>query len=346
MIYQVFDKKQACYVYTLAELVQMYDEGRLQLREPNKVQVRQIRAYIVDNIATGNIYLPPIVARIAKGQLQQQKPEHLMVIDGSQRLKALLSFPQEVPKLIYSKDDTKIQNGFILRHLYPDMTVAFQVFEGLTAKEADQLYLDLNTRGKKVALSKRIAYDSRDDINVTTNRLLQNHKKLKIAGIETEKVAVKRPNNKNFMSLSQLRNVVGIFITGKDVESKLSIKMDQDTNFKDALCLVELWLDELFTLYPPNKIGDYHVSMLASYPLQLALVHYALEGTKGMSMQQKQQIIQQRMQRLSGVDWSREQLTWLQFNGVKQGKDDYYHLRKDKKNIHSIVKWLNQQGGE
>lgn len=346
MIYPVFDKKQALYIYSLSELLNMQKEDRLILRETNKVHMRHIRSYIIENYETNNVYLPPLVAVIRDGNLQEEKPKSLEIIDGSHRLQALLSMPTVVEKNIYSSDPQKSKHAFALRYSFHEITMAIQVYEGLSEQEASQLYLDLNTRGKKVSLSKRIAYDSRDEINLTTNRLLQTNKNLQIAGIETEKAAIVRPKNKNFMSLSQLRNIVGIFITGKDVESKLSIKMEKDTNFQDALVLVEVWLEELFKLYPPHKIGDYEISMLASYPLQLALVHYVLEGTQNETMEQKQQIIQQRMQRLKDVDWNRKQDIWQRFSGTRRGKEQYFYLTKDKKSIQSIVKWLKSKGGE
>lgn len=346
MIYQVFEKKQALYVYPLPELLQMLEEDKLILRETNKVYVRQIRNYIVENVEGAAVYFPPVVAMIVEGHLGEERPQALTIIDGSQRLKAFTSLPGHISKLIYNEDNEKSRQGFLLRRMFPEISVAIQVFEGLNQEEADQLYLDLNTKGKKVALSKRIAYDSRNEINLTTNHLLRSNKKLQIAGIETEKAAVKRPNNKNLMSLSQLRNIVGIFVTGKDVESKLSIKMKKDTNFQDAYTLAEVWLEALFHLYPPNKIGHYEQSMLASYPILLALVHYALENTENDSVEHKQQLIQQRMQALQHVNWSRKQPIWLQFNGSKRGKENYYYLNKDKKTIQSIVEWLKIRGGE
>ena len=344
MIFPVFEKKQALYIYTLEELLEMSAEGRLNLRETNKVYVRHIRSYIIENSKVNNVYLPPLVAAVSDGNLVEGKPTSLQIVDGSHRLKALLTLPDIVEKMIYSRERQTSEQGFALHYAYPHFSIAIQVYEGLANEEMSQLYLDLNTKGKKVALSKRIAYDSRDKINLITNRLLQNNKNLQIAGVEVEKASVIRPNNRNFLSLAQLRNIVGIFSTGKDMESKL--KKGQPVDLEEAYNLVEIWLDELFKMYPPHRIGDYHYSMLASYPMQLALVHYALEGLKDEPYQHKEQIMRQRMQRLSHVDWKRDQEVWEQFDGIRQGKWKYFYLNKDKKNIKTIVKWLNKKGGE
>ena len=346
MIYPVFDKKQALYVYKLSELLEMHEQQQLFLRETNKAYVRQIRSYIIENFHDNNVYLPPVVGGGQNVSLEDGKPQQLHIIDGSHRLKALLTIPNVLDKFIYSADAVKSKQGFDLRYAYLDITVAFQVYEGLSEQEMSQLYLDLNTKGKKVALSKLIAYDSRDEINIITNRLLQSNRRLQVAGIEIEKAAVVRPANKNFMSLSQLRNIIGIFITGKDVDSKLSLKMEKYANFEEAYDLANTWLEAIFDMYPPQQIGDYDVSMLASYPLQLALVHYALEGIQKGLLEQKQQHIRQRIERLHHINWQRQQEVWQKFDGRWQGKGNYYYINKHKKNIVALVRWLNTKGGE
>lgn len=344
MIRQVFDKRQAIYVYELPDLMQMLEEDKLEMRDVSKEQVRQIRAYIVDNLLDNNVFLPPLVATTSE-ELTEEAPTSLKIIDGSHRLKALLSLPKYGERFIFQEDAEKTKLGFALKYAVPKITVAIQVIDRLSEVEGNQLFLDLNTRGKKVALSKRIAYDSRDDINLTTNRLLQSNKQLQIAGVEVEKAAVKRPNNKKFLSLAQLRNIVGIFLTGKDVESKISVKMNGNVNFQDGYELTNTWLEELFKLYPAKKIGDYELTMLASYPLILALVHYVLHDSEKCTVEEKKRLIVERMQRLEGIDWRRKQDVWLQFDGKYQGKEKYYYLQKDKATIQSLVRWLQLKGG-
>ena len=85
MIRQVFDKRQAIYVYELPDLLQMLDEDKLKMRETSKEQVRQIRSYIVDNLLNNDVFLPPLVATTSDASLADQAPTGLKIIDGSYR---------------------------------------------------------------------------------------------------------------------------------------------------------------------------------------------------------------------------------------------------------------------
>lgn len=342
-IHEVFEKKQAFVSYSLQELMNMQKRNDIELREKNQTQIRAIRKYIINNSINGHIFLPPIVAMLPEGEvLANGKPSRLSIIDGSQRMLALLQLENIASNLINSQDDYDLRKGFELHYLLKEIQIAVQVFEGLTVDEANQMFIDLNTKGKKVSLSKRIAYDSRNDINVVTNELLASHKSLKIAGVDVEKVALKRPTNKNFLSLSQLRKLVSLFVIGKIVPNTIEVQsIHSNTNVK----LLHRWLDELFLLYPPQKIGDYEESMLASFPVLLSVAQYARKGLKGTLEEQEKQITE-KMQKLVLIDWRRSHEQWQQFNGERKGLERYYYLNNDKKTIQSIVQWLELKGGE
>jgi hypothetical protein len=79
-----------------------------------------------------------------------------------------------------------------------------------------------------VSLSKRIAYDTRNEINRITNDILRDNGFLREAGVELEKRAVMRPTNQNLLSLSQLHS-------------------------EENSELITGWFRELFALHPANK---------------------------------------------------------------------------------------------
>lgn len=346
IIEQVFEKKQMMVSYTLNELTEMLAEGRLFLREVNKGQVLQIRRYVVDNILEEQIYMPPIIAMLPSGALHDGKPTELKIIDGTQRMKALTNLHSATDRMTNSDDSLEQKKGFALFYMLDQVQVAVQVFEGLTQKEADQLYIDLNTKGKKVSLSKRISFDSRDEVNRTTNRILESHEQLKTAGVELEKIAVVRPKNKNLLSLSQLRRIVSFFITGKFSERQIAITNEHRAKTEEHIEVIHTWFDELFTLYPAKTIGDYEKSMLGSYPLLSALARYAYEGLEEERFETKKRTIEYRMRRLSHIDWSRDQEVWKTFDGSLRGKARYYYLNSDKKTQAALVNWLHLEGGE
>jgi DNA sulfur modification protein DndB len=181
----------------------MIKSGQVSLREINKLQVRAIKRYILENANSERIYFPPIVADVKEGSLAKGKPNEMTIIDGTQRLKALCQIEELGYRAIKSEKEEDIKKGYKLLHFLEVSRIAVLLFESLSIDEADQLYIDLNTKGKKVALSKRIAFDSRNELNRITNKVLLTNKQLKTAGVEEEKRAVVRPNNKKLLSLSQ-----------------------------------------------------------------------------------------------------------------------------------------------
>ncbi|MEK5071445.1 DNA sulfur modification protein DndB [Sporosarcina sp. FSL K6-1508] len=346
IISDVFEKRQTIVIYTLQELLNMLEDNQLTLGKTNKVQVRMIRKYIVDNVLTEQIYLPPIVARLEGGSLDDGKPTQLTVIDGTQRMKALSQLKSVILKTMNSEDEEERKKGFKLHYTFDEIEVAVQVFEGLTTSEADQMYVDLNTKGKKVSLSKRIAYDSRNDINQATNRILQSNPLLRQAGVEQEKHSVMRPKNKKLLSLSQLRQLVALFVTGKTIASNLALETEVQLQSEENIELINTWFEELFKLYPVHSIGNYEVSMLASFPLLTAIATYAVEGMEKMSFEEKRQGIIERMRKLRAVTWERKNPIWREFEGSERGREKYYYLANNKKSIGSLVAWLRLKGGE
>lgn len=341
-IHEVFAKKQALTIYTVEELCQMMQFDQLTLRETSAAHVRKIRQYITDNFLAKSVYIPPIVAMVTGEQaLADGRPASLIIIDGSSRIKALTEFDSTIFKLIQSDDEYDQRCGFTLKYTLKDIKIAVQLFEGLTEAEASQLYIDLNTKGKKVALSKRIANDSRNAINVATNYILSQHSELKRAGIETERIALIRPKNKNFLSLSQLRSIVMLFI-GEHYTLKTFDAEEMAPIFE---CL-HTWFDELFILCEPNKIGDYHKSIFASFPVVYAVAHYACAGTENVKESAQVAYIQQRMTALRQMNWARDQKVWQQFSGSFKGREGYYFIDNNKKTIHTIVNWLEKEVGK
>lgn len=346
IIHDVFEKRQAVINYPIDELLQMLSEGRLVLRRQNKEQIRMIRNYIFDNILTEQIYLPPLVAYMEEGSLDDGRPDRFIIVDGTQRLRAFSDLEGYIGKAITGECADDQKKGFTLIYALEKLEIAVQIFEGMGEAEADQLFIDLNTKGKKVALSKRIAYDSRSSINQATNQVLQQHKGLKEAGVEEEKTAIVRPKNKNALSLSQLRRIIGYFMTGKTLSSSLSVEVESHLTDEQNIELMNAWFDELFKLHPARSIGDYDVSMLAGFPLLYAVAIYSVKGLQDLSFEEKKTGVIKRMRRLQSVNWSRDQSVWQEFNGRFKGRENYFYLSNDKRNIEALVAWLDREGGE
>ncbi|WP_251551239.1 DNA sulfur modification protein DndB [Neobacillus muris] len=340
IVNDIFSKRQSVATYTIQELSLLIKNGQVNLREVNKLHVRSIKKYILENVLTEQIYVPPMVATVDK--LENEKPLELTIIDGNQRLKAFCQIEEMGYRAAKSENEKEMKKGYKLLQFIEDTEVAIQLFEGLTKEEADQLYIDLNTKGKKVALSKRIAFDSRNEMNFITNTILKTNKQLKIAGVEIEKRAIVRPNNKKLLSLSQLRQIVAIFLTGKMIYRVADDHYQTYLEAKDYIKLIHTWFQELFLLYPPERIGDFNESMIANNPLLISMAYYANKGLEKESMDDRKKELVKRMRQLQTVDFNRKNPIWKEFKGTE--RSGYYYLFNVKENIEMLVTWLQSQG--
>ncbi|WOV84747.1 DNA sulfur modification protein DndB [Sporosarcina jeotgali] len=342
----VFTRKQGIAVYRLDELIERVEDGRIELRHESKHQIKMIRRYMLDNVASGQVYFPPIVARVEVGALAEGRPEQFSVIDGTQRLKAMGQLKSFITRLISSDDPEEHSKGYMMNKMLNKIEIAVQLFEGFTEEEADQLFIDLNTKGKKVSLSKRISYDSRNELNRTTNLLVETHAGLQRAGIEQEKISIRRPRNKNLVSLSQLRRLVGYFMTGQGIHSKPMAQQEQIIEVAEHLEVIGIWLDELFTLSPEESIGNYEQSMLANFTLLAAVAEYAYAGLYDVTLEQKKLQITDRMRKLQHINWHSRREEWKRFDGATRGKEQLYFFNQDKATHAALVTWLRREGGE
>ncbi|MEG0472909.1 MAG: DNA sulfur modification protein DndB [Solibacillus sp.] len=325
-------------VLSVQDIVDKMEQDKLVLRSTEPRYTRKIRQYVMEQFMTGDVFIPPIVA--------SENDDILHIIDGSSRLRALVELIPIANRLLLSDDAEEQKKAAQLSVCIGEVQLAFQIFKEFTVQEQEQLYLDFNTKGKRVALSKRIAYDSRNTINIVTNELLQQHEALRLAGIEQEKVSMNRPANKNFLSLSQLRAIVSLFLVGKETSSGIHTQHVDQVLIEKRLPLINAWLDELFTLEGPEKIGDYNISILASFLFVRALGYYALQGEAKVPSAKKEMHIRNRMKALNHISWETCQPLWERFEGKYRGTNQLYFINSNKKTLLAIIEWLRIEGGE
>ncbi|MBN6886104.1 DNA sulfur modification protein DndB [Cytobacillus horneckiae] len=332
-------------IYSIVELIKMIQDEKVEMRDTSQLHVRKIKKYLFDNATSKEIYLPPLVATTDKNQFARTKPIKLLIIDGSHRLKAFSQLETEINRAMNSEIKAEMKKAYDLHYMLEDTKIAVHLYEGFSKEEADQLYIDMNTKGKQVALSKRIEYDSRNILNQITNRVIISNNVLKAAGIETERRTIIRPTNKKFLSLSQLRRIIYVFIAEK---TELSKEKNVETvlQVEEYIELINLWLNELFNMVDPYEIGNFNKSMLANFPLVMALGLYTNNGCKHKNFFTRKTIIKERMDALKDVDWSKRNPLWQTFNGSLKGRDQFFYLNKDLETIQQIVKWMESQGGD
>lgn len=319
--------KSTIELISLPYLVKQYKDDQIILRPTMKEHIQLLRKYIINGIETKQVFLPMLVAnKTSNGKLQ--------MIDGSTRVRAISSIFDSLQKENYSEEQaTK------LKIYFENSSIGIQVYHDLLETECDQLYLDFNTKGKKVALSKLIEYDSRNLQNVVTNQLIERNKTLKEAGIETEKRAVIRPTNKNFLSLSQLRQLVKVFMEGNHQHTV----SDQGRNYPltetEYIQLMDVWFNEIFKWHHYKTIGNYENTMLASFPIILSLAYYVNKDVESQSFESRFKIIETKLPALSQVDWSPNNDRWKTFKGTYRKGTSLYFLKNEMTTIKQLIDW-------
>jgi len=328
--------RQEVIAIPIPTLVQMVEEGKMELRDVNQAQVRSIKKYIEEAFRKKQVYFPPLVAHV-----NLENNSKLKLIDGSKRTAALVQLYKTNKKMLaYNEDDKERVKLDILLH---ETEMGVQLFSGLTVEEQDQLYIDFNTKGKKVALSKLIEYDSRNAVNKIANEILRRNALLQLAGVETEKRAVLRPANKKFLSLSQLRQLVALFITGNIYIKSPELDVKLLLQPEEYVELIDEWLHQLFLLYPYEHIGNYEKTILASFTMILAVAYYVNEGMLIDTLSVRKETVRRRMEPLRLVNWNVHNREWQQFSGGFRGGKQLYFFNHDKQTFLSIVEWLKQR---
>jgi DNA sulfur modification protein DndB len=332
--------EQTMIVIPIPELVRMMDEKRIEIRNVNQLQVRSIKKYMEEAFSKKQVYFPPLIAHTNQ-QEADLKTLKIRMIDGSKRAVALTQLYKTNKKMLQNSEDHK--ERIKLDIILSETAIGVQLFSGLTKEEQDQLYIDFNTKGKKVALSKLIEYDSRNAVNQIANQVLQQNPLLRLAGIETEKRAVIRPANKKFLSLSQLRQLVVLFITGKIYMKSPEFDVKLNLQPEEYVELINDWLNELFLLYPHENIGNYEKTILASFPMILAIAYYVNEGMVRSTFAARKQVMKRRMEALRTVNWNVHNREWQQFHGQFRGSQRLYFFNHDKETLLSIVQWFKSR---
>lgn len=345
IIQNVFSKKQRMIAISIKELKKMFEAGNIMIRETNQAHVRRIKDYMLENALNNTIYFPPFVATVPNSEIELENPKRLHIIDGSHRLKAIIQVKELIQKAIKNENADMIKKGYKLLNVIDQTSIAIQLIGDLSIEESNQLYIDLNTKGKKVSLSKRISYDSRSILNRITNIILATNNALQIAGVEMEKRSMIRPANQKLLSLSQLRQLVNIFICGSLLHTKQSLNTAQQLKEEEYIELVNIWLDELFLLYPPENIGNDHESIFASFPILVSMAFYVNIDQQNSSFEQRKFAIKRKMKAVSKLDWNRQNEDWLQFSGSRRGKQKYYYIDFKKATLMKLMEWLESKGG-
>lgn len=325
---------QTVEVFPIKNLINMVKEQQILIRKPYQHRIKSFRDYIENNIL-GDIFIPPLV-------MNMDEYGNFQVIDGSVRIQALVQLERRVLEKENSPDLNEYREGVSLRHFLSNGYLSVQIFKELEKDDINQLYIDFNSKAKKVSISKLISYDSRNKVNVLTNNLLEGFSDLEKAGVEKEKRAIMKPSNKNLLSLMQLKKLVATFLKNDLISTIPKIQVINQYSEEENIELIRTWFNCLFEIMDPVTIGNYTESMLSSFPLLNAMAYYAVKDTHTLDFKQKKIHILKKMKAIQHLNYKHENNIWKEFEGRK-AKYDYIVLKNSKTNIIEIVKWLEQE---
>lgn len=326
--------EQTVEILLIRDLISMVKENQIQIRYPYQHRIKSFKDYIEGNLS-GDIFIPPLV-------MNKDKYGDFQVIDGSVRIQALIQLERRVEEKENSPDLKDYTDAIRLRHFLTNGYLSVQVFKGLAEDDINQLYIDFNTKAKKVSVSKLISYDSRNKVNILTNNLLEGFPNLERAGVEKEKRAIMKPSNKNLISLMQLKRLVATFLKNDLISTVPKIQNFNQYSEEENIELIKTWFNCLFEIMDPITIGDYNKSMLSSFPLLNAMAYYAVKDTQTLGFEQKRNHILKKMKAIQHINYKHENNIWKEFEGRK-AKYDYIILKDNQINIVKIVNWLEQE---
>lgn len=325
---------QTVEIFSISDLIGMVREQQIQIRSPYQHRIKSFKDYIEGNLS-GDIFIPPLV-------MNRDEYGSFQVIDGSVRIQALAQLEKRVIEKENSPDLEDYTDAIKLRHFLTNGYLSVQVFEGLEEDDINQLYIDFNTKAKKVSISKLISYDSRDKVNILTNNLLENFPDLERAGVEKEKRAIMKPSNRNLVSLMQLKKLVATFLKNDLIDAVPKIQVINQYSGEQNIELIKTWFNCLFEIADPETIGDYTKSMLSSFPLLSAMAYYVVNDTQTLGFEKKRNHILKKMKAIQHLNYKHENKIWKEFEG-RRAKYDYIVLKNSQTNIRKIVNWLERE---
>ncbi len=332
MIKQAVQKVE---IFPIKDLINMVKEQQIFIRKPYQHRIKSFRDYVERNIL-GDIFIPPLV-------MNMDEYGNFQVIDGSVRIQALVQLERRAIEKENSPDLNEFTEAVRLKHFLSNGYLSIQIFKGLEEDDINQLYIDFNSKAKKVSVSKLISYDSRNKVNVLTNNLLEGFPNLEKAGVEKEKRAIMKPSNKNLLSLMQLKKLVATFLKNDLISTVPKIQVINQYSEEENIELIRTWFNCLFEIMNPLIIGDYTKSMLSSFPLLNAMAYYAVKDTHTLDFEQKKNHILRKMKAIQHLNYKHENNIWQEFEG-RMTKYNYIVLENSKTNILEVVSWLDQEG--
>ncbi|UTR06986.1 DGQHR domain-containing protein [Alkalihalobacillus sp. LMS6] len=193
-------------------------------------------------------------------KLRLENENDLVIIDGQHRLKALDQF--------YLGE----LNNINLNNSNFESSITAQIYIGLTIEQERNLFIDINSKSKKVTNSLITKYDSRDIMNILTTDLYKISSHVRSLGIQFDKSRVYRPRDTEFTTSVKFKIFLSIILFGKNSLNSADLHLIRN-NYDETLNLLAKFFD-VFVHAIPVVPGDISKFSLGDDSMQKALANY------------------------------------------------------------------------
>lgn len=227
-------------------------------------RISEITRYINTYDKKIGIYFPSIIVAatedpvdIEEMQIKFNESIRFIILDGQHRMKALEAYKN------------KEQNPERLSDIL-NSTLTVQIYFNLSKHEQRKLFLDINSKSKKVSNSLAFQFDTRDPLNTMIKDLLSTERKNRLSLLKIDqKSRIVRPHNKSWMSISRFNRFLSYFLFNT-VKTSNKTALMLSNNYIETLTFVERYLENLLDVFPED-FGNVQKQLLGHEALQNAL---------------------------------------------------------------------------
>ncbi|SFA86042.1 MULTISPECIES: DNA sulfur modification protein DndB [unclassified Bacillus (in: firmicutes)] len=271
-------KRKTLFCVTIQELTDCVREGRVITKQVTPSRVKAITHSLFMNAEKQQLFFSPMVANLESGNLEHWVDGKISIIDGSHRLKAFQHLAEIMEKSILSERKGRAKIGWNIYYLMQNCRIPIQIYEGLSEKEQSQLYIDLHK--KKMTRSNKILLSKDTYINWISNYLFKVDAE---GGNEGTKKA---------MSLSQLKKIVNIFVTGKLIQGDKNASFKPCLRREEYVQLIHYWKNTLNEMCARNTTLS---SLCDHFTNIVAIAQFVNHKYENASCAEREQILQERM---------------------------------------------------
>lgn len=250
---------------SVEELLEIYVIDHTVNRDIQHHKILKLNKYLDEIDSELGIYIPAIILSHEGNEPIKEdnffifeKKKNFIVLDGQHRIKAFEYFLEN--NTDKSKKNTILQSK-----------ITTQIYFNLTDREKRQLFIDINSRARRVSKNLAVKYDDRDPVNTLINDLLKNEKNnpLLKMGVDRDKSRIVRPSNKNWISARRLSYFINYLLFGvtRLSETNKSILKNQ---YEEVLSFLQQYFVFLESSLPSNP-GEVKENILGHEALQNAI---------------------------------------------------------------------------